>query len=77
MLTGCASFGGDDGLVSTSVTAEIPADIRACFLASVPPPPDGELTQGQIFWLVAELKASETAKNACGNRLIAWVEGII
>jgi hypothetical protein len=54
--------------------APVPGDLRICFDRLVPRPPGGDLTRKQMFRIVADLRASEDAKSACGKRLLAWYD---
>lgn len=54
--------------------AEIPADLRDCFIKTVPRPPAGALTRAQVAALIAELKRSERAMSVCGTRVVAWYD---
>lgn len=67
MLTGCATSG-------VSRLPMLPSGYLACFNQMVPRPPPGNLTQRQVFDLIAAFKRSDQAKSQCGRRLIAFYE---
>jgi len=47
-----------------------------CFADTVPTPTPGTLSQAKVFAIIAALKKSEMAKSQCGQRLIAFYEGL-
>ncbi|MER8421854.1 hypothetical protein NKG95_28935 [Mesorhizobium sp. M1423] len=55
---------------------ELPADLRVCFETQVAPPSSGVMTKKRVIFLIAELKKSETEKNDCGKRLIAFYDNV-
>lgn len=65
LLTGCAAYG-------TNSLPPLPADVLTCFTKTAKAPPKGSMDQQQIIKLIIQLRRSELAKSACGQRLISF-----
>lgn len=72
MLSGCVSSGSVE--VRPTQLAEIPPDVRSCFVKLVPMPALGRMTARQAYELIGALKKSELAKSQCGQRLIQFYD---
>lgn len=71
-LTGCGPYG-----TIKALPKDVPAGIERCFTEVVGRPHKGDLTQRDVFDVVAALKSSEKRKSACGLRLINWYRSLV
>ena len=53
-----------------------PPDLAGCFARTFPEIPDRAFGRAEAVRLIANAKLLDRAKTACGERAIAWIDGV-
>ena len=72
-LSNCVGSGAPAKFDGQSRLANLPMDVKICIMKVVPEPQNIK-TKADIVKVITDLKRSEAAKSACGQRLISLYE---